>query len=758
MLELKGVNKTNETGLKNINIKFNKTGLVFIVGSSNEGKEELFNILGGLKFPNEGEEIINGKSTKDFKKYDLDSYRNTYLGLLFIDFKLLKNKTIAKNINIVLDLQEKKIGKKELKKVLNAVGLKDYKLNTKVNNLNNEESQRLCIARAMIKNPTIIIGYEPMGKLNCMETKRVYELLKKISKKKLVIIITEDMDNAKKFGDRILILKDGKISKDTKEEIINPVEEKMKLTKAKLPLKESLNFAISNILKKPLNLTLVLIFLIIGLTSLGLSFTKNKLNIKNLKTNSILVKTNKYTFKKDYLSNELKYPFKESDIVKISKEVKNNFSRVYEFKEKVTLNFPYAYNKDILYYIDEIKLSFVEKNDELNIIGDLPKTKNEIVINSFIADQIIKNGIKVLDSTSIYTPNNYEEIIKDKKEILLNNLGYFKIVGIELLDTVEFEPLKKTMSKDKYPLNYKNLNYLIKNDYKIIYVDKSFFQIKRENIFHKASTLTFKEKNILTYNKGYLDDETLVYTIDGLKKLSDISKDAIVLSYDFISILSNQKFETDKENNIKKFLKDNNVIKSNVDEKTVFKIAGILKNENIKSTALYNKELIENSLKPLFFVNSLYGDFSNFPLIGSNFVVKNKYSDDLIKLKIIDEIHYICKYIFIFSILIGTIFYIISLNNSKKRLHSETEILNILGCKKKSLKTIFIIESLIMLLITNLISFHLITIIVNKVNNLCLNGIEGYLSIENASFLTIGITSILLYFIGYFLSINKIKS
>ncbi|MEG0577494.1 MAG: FtsX-like permease family protein, partial [Bacilli bacterium] len=107
---------------------------------------------------------------------------------------------------------------------------------------------------------------------------------------------------------------------------------------------------------------------------------------------------------------------------------------------------------------------------------------------------------------------------------------------------------------------------------------------------------------------------------------------------------------------------------------------------------------------------------------------------------------------------IGTIFYIISLNNSKKRLHSETEILNILGCKKKSLKTIFIIESLIMLLITNLISFHLITIIVNKVNNLCLNGIEGYLSIENASFLTIGITSILLYFIGYFLSINKIKS
>ncbi|MEG1793327.1 MAG: ATP-binding cassette domain-containing protein, partial [Bacilli bacterium] len=302
MLELKGVNKTNETGLKNINIKFNKTGLVFIVGSSNEGKEELFNILGGLKFPNEGEVIINGKSTKDFKKYDLDSYRNTYLGLLFIDFKLLKNKTISKNINIVLDLQEKKIGKKELKKVLNAVGLKDYKLNTKVNNLNNEESQRLCIARAMIKNPTIIIGYEPMGKLNCMETKRVYELLKKISKKKLVIIITEDMDNAKKFGDRILILKDGKISKDTKEEIINPVEEKMKLTKAKLPLKESLNFAISNILKKPLNLTLVLIFLIIGLTSLGLSFTKNKLNIKNLKTNSILVKTNKYTFKKDYLS------------------------------------------------------------------------------------------------------------------------------------------------------------------------------------------------------------------------------------------------------------------------------------------------------------------------------------------------------------------------------------------------------------------------------------------------------------------------
>ncbi|MEG1987529.1 MAG: ATP-binding cassette domain-containing protein, partial [Bacilli bacterium] len=71
MLELKGVNKTNETGLKNINIKFNKTGLVFIVGSSNEGKEELFNILGGLKFPNEGEVIINGKSTKDFKKYDL---------------------------------------------------------------------------------------------------------------------------------------------------------------------------------------------------------------------------------------------------------------------------------------------------------------------------------------------------------------------------------------------------------------------------------------------------------------------------------------------------------------------------------------------------------------------------------------------------------------------------------------------------------------------------------------------------------------
>lgn len=202
--------------LKGLNIDFPTKGFVFIIGKSGSGKSTLLNVLGGLDRYDSGEIFIKGKSSKSFKAKEWDSYRNTYLGFVFQDFNIIDSYSIGANIALALQLQgikaaEAKPKTQDILKSVEALELIDRK----PNELSGGQKQRIAIARALVKNPEIIIADEPTGNLDSETSKVIMTILQKLSKERLVIMVTHDLEYATEYGDRVIEMRDGEIIKDS---------------------------------------------------------------------------------------------------------------------------------------------------------------------------------------------------------------------------------------------------------------------------------------------------------------------------------------------------------------------------------------------------------------------------------------------------------------------------------------------------------------------------------------------------------------
>jgi len=201
--------------LSDISLNFGHRGFVFILGKSGSGKSTLLNIIGGLDGYTTGDIEIKGKSSKDFSAKDWDSYRNTYVGFVFQEFHIIENYSIAKNISLALELQgiKKKDIKPRVKEILSKVGLEKYG-DRKPNELSVGQKQRIAIARALVKNPEIILADEPTGNLDEETGAQIVDILRQLAEEKLVIMVSHDKDYAYKYADRIITMTDGKISND----------------------------------------------------------------------------------------------------------------------------------------------------------------------------------------------------------------------------------------------------------------------------------------------------------------------------------------------------------------------------------------------------------------------------------------------------------------------------------------------------------------------------------------------------------------
>ena len=227
MLEIKNITKVYRAkkaqevvALDNVSINFGDTGLVFLLGKSGSGKSTLLNAIGGLDAFDNGEIIINGKSSNFFKQKDFDAYRNTYVGFIFQEYNILNDFTVEKNIGLALELQGKKADVNSINELLDQVDLKGMN-KRKPNQLSGGQKQRIAIARALIKNPQIIMADEPTGALDSKTGRQVFETLKKLSENKLVIVVSHDRESAEIYADRIIELKDGKVIYDrVKKEVI----------------------------------------------------------------------------------------------------------------------------------------------------------------------------------------------------------------------------------------------------------------------------------------------------------------------------------------------------------------------------------------------------------------------------------------------------------------------------------------------------------------------------------------------------------
>lgn len=259
MLQLQHISKVYHTAnqefhaLKDISIRFRENEFVSILGQSGSGKTTLLNIIGGLDQYTSGDLLIQGKSTKQFKDRDWDSYRNHTIGFVFQSYNLIGHQTALSNVEIAMTLSgvSKAERKKRAIEALERVGLKDH-LYKKPNQMSGGQMQRIAIARALVNNPKVVLADEPTGALDSETSVQIMELLKDIAKERLVIMVTHNPALAQKYSTRIVQVLDGNILSDSNP--YEPTEETkqgdIQFTKTKMSFMTALALSFNNLLTK----------------------------------------------------------------------------------------------------------------------------------------------------------------------------------------------------------------------------------------------------------------------------------------------------------------------------------------------------------------------------------------------------------------------------------------------------------------------------------------------------------------------------
>ena len=222
MLKLENIKKDYITGdtavhaLKGVSVEFRKSEFVSILGQSGCGKTTLLNIIGGLDRYTSGELYIGGRATSDFRDRDWDNYRNHSVGFIFQSYNLIPHQSVLSNVELALTLTgvPRAERRRRAAEALEKVGLADQ-LNKKPNEMSGGQMQRVAIARALVNDPEILLADEPTGALDSETSVQIMELLKAISKDRLVIMVTHNPELAKRYSTRIIRLLDGNITDDT---------------------------------------------------------------------------------------------------------------------------------------------------------------------------------------------------------------------------------------------------------------------------------------------------------------------------------------------------------------------------------------------------------------------------------------------------------------------------------------------------------------------------------------------------------------
>ncbi|MBF0710779.1 MULTISPECIES: ATP-binding cassette domain-containing protein [unclassified Gemella] len=278
MLELKNIVKeynlggVKSTALKNVSIAFPQSEFVSILGASGSGKTTMLNIIGGIDKYTSGDLVIAGKSSKDFKDKDWDAYRNGTIGFVFQAYNLISHLTVLDNVKLALSISgiSSREAIEKSKDALERVGLAEH-INKKPGQLSGGQMQRVAIARALVTNPKIILADEPTGALDSKTSVQIMELIKEISKDKLVIMVTHNPELAKEYSDRIVRVADGEIVEDTKPYSLENSEGSTYIaSKTAMSLKDAVKSSFNNLLTKKLRTFLTVLASSIGIISIAL--------------------------------------------------------------------------------------------------------------------------------------------------------------------------------------------------------------------------------------------------------------------------------------------------------------------------------------------------------------------------------------------------------------------------------------------------------------------------------------------------------
>ena len=339
--------------LKGVNMCFRKSEFVSILGQSGCGKTTLLNIIGGLDRYTSGDLIIDGKSTKEFKDRDWDTYRNHSIGFVFQSYNLIPHQTALKNVELALSIGgiSKKERRERALKALADVGLSEQ-INKKPNQMSGGQCQRVAIARALVNNPEIILADEPTGALDSKTSVQVMDILKEIAKDRLVIMVTHNPELAQQYSTRIITMKDGEVLNDTnpvkaqeKKKLIKEYEErnskltekekKQKEKKSSMSLWSTFMLSASNLLTKKKRTFITALACSIGIigiavilsVSTGMHAYVKQIEKDSMNVNYIMISTTTINMETnvfdeinmpEYPSENKLYPYKDEELIMLN--------------------------------------------------------------------------------------------------------------------------------------------------------------------------------------------------------------------------------------------------------------------------------------------------------------------------------------------------------------------------------------------------------------------------------------------------------
>lgn len=452
--ELKKTYKCKKVGdiiaLNDVSFALPSIGMIFILGKSGSGKSTLLNLLGGLDSFDEGDIVVGGRSMKSFTAKECDTYRNCSIGFIFQENNLFNDYTVARNIELALNLQREKDYGDKVDTVIETVDLKKYAMQ-KANQLSGGQKQRVAIARALIKRPRILLCDEPTGSLDVETGEEIFQLLKQISLDTLVVVVSHDRESAIKYGDRIIEINDGKILSDS-----HPLTKHKECPSEKIILSEGqksfsskriIVMGLELLIARPIRLCFCVLICLIAFTCFGIADAVSSYDRVTALTQTMQAYGTKYI---SYAKQNRRYDETYSssrdmmnydDFVSLQKLLNNKcLNKAYDYysTDCININFPeendnnYFYSTHHEYFsfggFTEINRNFTEEYDFV-LYGEYPSSYKEVVLTKYTFNGFKKYGYKSKNET-------YKEITNFEDLIGCSiNFGSveFKVVGI--LDT-----------------------------------------------------------------------------------------------------------------------------------------------------------------------------------------------------------------------------------------------------------------------------------------------------------------------------------
>ena len=763
MLKLKNITKIYKTGtftqkaLNKVSINFRENEFVSILGPSGSGKTTLLNIVGGLDKYDSGDLIINETSTKKYKDRDWDTYRNHRIGFIFQSYNLIPHQSVLSNVELALTLSgvSKKERKKRAIKALKEVGLSDH-IHKRPNQLSGGQMQRVAIARALINNPDILLADEPTGALDSETSVQIMNLLKKISKDKLVIMVTHNPELAKEYSNRIISLKDGEVTNDT-----NPYDgkekidfKKSKTKKTSMSFLTALSLSLNNLMTKK-GRTLLTAFAgsigIIGialilslsngvnnyiakiqedtLTSYPLMIEKNTVDTATLMTSFMGEGSGEEHDLDAIYSNNIMTDMistmyggiTTNNLVEFKKYIENNN----ELK-KYANDIKYTYNLNLqIYTKDSLKVNPSNmmsmfnptvSNNETNMSGGV-QIFNELTTNT----KLLNSQYEVIKGKM---PENYDEMVLIVDEN--NEIVDYVLYAIGIKDQKEIQETMMNMMSGKEIQEFEQTKYsyddILNTNYKLVlnslyykkengvWTDKSNDLLYVSELVNKGIDLNIvgiikpKEgSNISTANGVGYTKELTEYVINQINN-SEVVKQQ--LENKDINIFTNKPFTglESLENNLA------NMGVVQIDDPYAI---------NIYPKDFESKDKIEEIIK----------EYNNSKIEEGKEEDKIEYTDYVGILMssvttIVDVIGYVLIAfvsisLVVSSIMIGIITYISVLERTK-----EIGILRSIGASKKDISRVFNAETFIVGLTSGAIGI-IITCILNILINIVIKNVTG---------------------------------